>query len=69
MEIYMNPISNPLFHDYPKYVYQTPDVVPIHGHMPSPKPFSLKPPEKSKKTKKDIAKQDKRDEEKEEKAS
>ncbi len=57
MVIEMNPIQSPLFHDFPKFVYQTPDIERINSNLPQPKPFSLKPPEKAKKTKKDTEKE------------
>ncbi len=53
----MDPISNQMFsHDYPKFVYQTPDLHVIH-YQRTPKPFSLNAPEKTSKTKKELDKQ------------
>lgn len=55
----MNPISNEMFsHDAVKYVYQDPNVrVVNYGIHPHPvKPFEVKAPEKSKKTKKNFDK-------------
>lgn len=49
----MDPISQ-LPYYYDKYVFQDPGVWNIsHGSLPT-KPFEIKAPEKSKKTKKDI---------------
>lgn len=54
----MDPISQQMFsHDAPKFVYQDPDVRFVNP--PPVKPFELKGPEKSKKTKKDIDKKKK----------
>lgn len=48
------PISNPTFdHDYPKFIYQTPDVANVNPHLPRPKPFNINSPKKSEKPKKD----------------
>ncbi len=52
----LDPISNQLFsHDAIKYIYQNPDVVVSHGPVPS-KPFEVKAPEKTDKSKKDLGK-------------
>lgn len=57
-----DPISNQVFsHDYMKYVYQDPDVRIIHSTAPPAKPFELNPPEKSKKSKKDLDKNKQRE--------
>lgn len=51
----MDPISNQVFsHDYIKFVYQDPDARFVKP--PPTKPFEIKGPEKSKKTKKDMDK-------------
>lgn len=62
----MDPISNQVFsHDYVKYVYQDPDGRIVNqGHPPPAKPFDLKGPEKSKKTKKDTDKEKQKKQEK-----
>lgn len=53
----MDPISNQMFsHDYPKFVYQNPDVLIVPPGPTAFKPFEIKGPEKSKKTKKDLDK-------------
>lgn len=55
-----NPISNQVFsHDFPKFVYQTPDIQVINAQH-TPKPFSLQAPEKASKTKKELDKQKQR---------
>ncbi len=62
----MDPVSNqPFSHDYAKYVYQTPDVWVINHGLPPSKPFEVKAPEKSKKTKKDMEKEKKQNAKKE----
>lgn len=61
----MNPIDHQMFsHDYPKFVYQTPDPYP-QNPIKMPKPFSIDPPEKSNKSKKDLSKQKDRSKKKE----
>ncbi len=53
----MDPISNQQFsYDFQKFVLQDPNVRVVHMQG-IPKPFSLVPPEKSEKSKKDIKKQ------------
>lgn len=55
----MNPISNQVFsYDSEKYVYQKDGVVPVvnQAHLPA-KPFKLTPPDKSKKSKRDLEKE------------
>ena len=48
----MDPISNQVFnHDYPKFVYQRPDVEIVSNNLDPRKPFILKAPEKSDKAK------------------
>lgn len=60
----MDPLSNQLFsHDAVKYIYQKPDVVVNHDYMPT-KPFEIKAPEKSKRTKKDLGKNKQQDKDK-----
>lgn len=54
----MNPIYDDLFSfDYVKYVYQEPNVRVINHGPPPTKPFELKSPDKSKKSKKDMKKE------------
>lgn len=63
----MNPISdpNPVFsHDAIKYTYQKPDTRMMNPPAVNIKPFSLKAPEKSKKTKSEIDKKKKDNEKK-----
>ena len=49
----MDPISNQSFsHDYVKFVFQTPDARVVYRATPPPKPFEVKAPEKSEKSKK-----------------
>lgn len=57
----MDPIDNTLFsYNYQKFVLQDPNVnlVNMHAHPPA-KPFSLDPPKKADKSKKDLGKQKK----------
>jgi hypothetical protein len=60
----MEPISK-FFHDYEQYVYQIPNVRIIDHGPPPQKPFEIKTPDKSKKTKKDTDKQKEKDEKEE----
>lgn len=54
----MDPISNEMFsHDFQKFVLQDPNVRIINTNVDPPKPFDIKPPEKSSRSKKDVAKQ------------
>ena len=55
----MNPLSNPnqvFSHDAEKYIYQEPDMRMVNPALFTAKPFKVKPPEKSKKAKKDVNK-------------
>lgn len=61
----MNPIPNPnqvFSHDAVKYVYQEPDMRMVNPPLFTVKPFNVKTPEKSKKTKKDVNKKKQEDE-------
>ena len=54
----MDPIPNQAFdYGYIKYVYQQGDPQSIHRNLPPDKPFKIKSPKKSEKTKKDLKKQ------------
>lgn len=58
----MDPISGQVFsHDYPKFVFQDPDVR-VNPAAHPPKPFDLNAPKKASKSKKDLGKQKKQHE-------
>jgi hypothetical protein len=52
----MDPVSSKFFHDSEQYIYQTPNVRIINNGQPPQKPFDIKSPDKSKKSKKDAEK-------------
>lgn len=56
----MDPISSQFSHDFQKFVLQQNDVKIVDNAL-IPKPFPIKAPEKSKKTKKDLEKKKQQD--------
>lgn len=56
----MDPISNQKFSfDFQKFVLQDPNVRVVRHHLAPPKPFDIKAPDKSSKSKKDMKKKGK----------
>lgn len=53
----MDPISSQFSYDFQKFVLQNPNVREFYYQIELKKPFSLDPPDKSDKTKKDLKKQ------------
>jgi len=58
----MDPLSK-FSHDAAQYIFQTPNVRIIEHGPPPKKPFEVKSPDKSKKTKKDVDKRKEKEKE------